>query len=148
MTDLLDHVRANAVEGDPGSVIAAIDDYDRARGAMIHVGPDKGAVLDQVVRDSGALRVLELGTNYGYSALRMTRNLPPSAIITTIEIDHRLAAIAEAVITFAGMADRITQIRGEARRVIPQLAEPLEQVEVVEIRLLEVVDKDQIERLG
>ncbi|MEM7022610.1 MAG: class I SAM-dependent methyltransferase, partial [Pseudomonadota bacterium] len=97
---------------------------------------------------SGWEFVLELGTNYGYSALRMARNLSPSAIITTIEIDHGLAAIAEAVITFAGMADRINQIRGEARRVIPQLAEPFDLIFVDHLKEAYLDDLNLLERAG
>jgi catechol O-methyltransferase len=148
MTNLLDHVRDHAVPGDPASVIDAIDDYSQAHGGMIHLGPSKGGLFDRVVRESGALRVLELGTNYGYSALRLARSLDPAARITTVEIDPRLADTARAIIAFARLGDRIEVICGKAGEVIAGFDQPFDLIFIDHLKEAYLADLRALEQAG
>jgi catechol O-methyltransferase len=148
MTALWDHVRDHAVRGDAASVIDAIDNYSRAHGGMIHLGPAKGALFDRVVRDSGATRVLELGTNYGYSALRLACNLDAGARITTVEIDPRLADTARAIIAFAGLGERIEVICGKAGEVIAGFGEPFDLIFIDHLKEAYLADLRALERAG
>jgi len=148
MTSLLDHVRDHAVAGDPASVIDRIDDYGRAHGGMIHLGAAKGRLFDQVVRGSGALRVLELGTNYGYSAVRLARNLDPAARITTVEIDPRLAETARTIIGFAGLGDRIEVICGQASQVIAGFDQPFDLIFIDHLKEAYLADLRALEGAG
>ncbi|MGI9464818.1 MAG: O-methyltransferase [Aestuariivirgaceae bacterium] len=127
MTDeLLEYVHANAVRGRPDTVIDAIDGFSKRRGGMIHLGHEKGRILDRIVTQSGAGNVLELGTNFGYSALRIVGKLDAAAKITTVEIDPDLASTAEAIIAFAGARDRVDVICGDASEVIGRLDRPFD----------------------
>jgi catechol O-methyltransferase len=148
MAGLLDNVHDHAVRGDAASVIDHIDDYSRAHGGMIHLGAAKGRLFDQVVRESGALRVLELGTNYGYSALRLARNLDPAARITTVEIDPLLAETATAIIAFAGLGERIEVICGKAGEVIARLDAPFDLVFVDHLKEAYLADLGALEKAG
>lgn len=148
MTELLDHVRATAVRGDPASVIDAIDAYARRHGGMIHVGAAKGRLLDQVVRESGARRVLELGTNYGYSAIRLARNLDADATIDTVEVDPQRADTARAIVDFAGLGARINVICGRAAAVIAGLDRPYDLVFIDHLKEDYLGDLRALERSG
>jgi catechol O-methyltransferase len=148
MAGLLDHVHDHAVRGDAASVIDTIDNYSRAHGRMIHLGPAKGALFDRVVRDSGATRVLELGTNYGYSALRLACNLDAGARITTVEIDPRLADTARAIIAFAGLGERIEVICGKAGEVIAGFGEPFDLIFIDHLKEAYLADLRALERAG
>ena len=75
--NLLKYVTKLAVPGEAPSVLQAIDDYAETMGGLIHLGQEKGALFDEVLRHSAAKRILELGTNFGYSAIRMAHNLDP-----------------------------------------------------------------------
>ena len=123
---LLNYVFEHAVRNEPGSVIDAIDAYNRDRGGMIHLGHEKGELFDRIVRRSGPSRVLELGTNYGYSALRMARLLDVSATIQTVEVDSDLAATARALFAYSGLDTMIEVICGEASQVIGRFSKPFD----------------------
>lgn len=125
---LLNFVFDHAVRNEPRSVIDAIDGYSQDNGGMIHLGMEKGNIFDQIVLQSGASRVLELGTNYGYSALRMALNLGDTATIHTIEVNQALADTASAIIAYAGLEDRIEVICGPARQIIGGFSEPFDLV--------------------
>ncbi|MEM7021409.1 MAG: class I SAM-dependent methyltransferase [Pseudomonadota bacterium] len=145
--ELLDYVRQHAREGDANAVIAAIDAFSTAHGGMIHLGPEKGELFDQVVAGSGALRVLELGTNYGYSALRMSNHLASAARVRTVEIDRDTAQTAEAIIAHAGRAEQIEVICGQASDVLPTFTENFDLVFIDHTPGNYLVDLEGIERL-
>ena len=60
------------------------------------------------------MRVLEVGTAVGFSALLMSRYLPAGAHITTIEKYEKRIPIARENFRRAGREDRITLIEGDA----------------------------------
>ena len=82
---LANHVEANAKRGDPEDVIRVIDDFCMNRSVMINVGDEKGEILDAAVHKAAPQLILELGTYCGYSALRMSRAMPPGARIVSLE---------------------------------------------------------------
>lgn len=61
-------------------------------------------------------KILEVGTAIGYSAIRMA--LSSEADITTIEISEETADIAEVNIKRAGLTERISVLRGDAKDVL------------------------------
>lgn len=85
------------------------------------IGPKKGKILDDAVRQSRAKRILEVGTFIGYSAIRMARLLGDDGAIITIEKERRNAEQAERNIRRAGYAKMIEVIVGDAKQVIPKL---------------------------
>src|SRR5918997_7007258 len=75
--------------------------------AMMQVAPEQGALLELLARLIGATRVVELGTFTGYSAICPARGLAPGGRLLCLERDPDLAAIAQANIDDAGVADRV-----------------------------------------
>lgn len=65
---------------------------------------------------------IEVGTLAGYSGIWLARGMPPSARLTTIELDPRHAAFALGEFKRAGVGDRVGVITGAALDVLPRLA--------------------------
>jgi predicted O-methyltransferase YrrM len=57
----------------------------------------------------------------GYSALRMAMRLKKDAHIFSVEPNAQCAAIAQALLEYAGVADRVTIVHGKSSSVIPDL---------------------------
>jgi catechol O-methyltransferase len=79
---------------------------------LINVGDEKGEILDRAVRRASPQLLLELGTYCGYSALRMSRVMPPGARVCSIEFSAANAAIARSIWDHAGIADQLTVVVG------------------------------------
>jgi caffeoyl-CoA O-methyltransferase len=71
------------------------------------VGQLEGHLLGEIVRISGARRILELGTFTGYSSISMALALPPGGRVITCDVDEETNAIARRYATEAGVIDRI-----------------------------------------
>jgi caffeoyl-CoA O-methyltransferase len=71
------------------------------------VGQLEGHLLGEIVRISGARRILELGTFTGYSSISMALALPPGGRVITCDVDEGTNAIARRYATEAGVLDRI-----------------------------------------
>lgn len=145
---LLEFIFDDAARGDPVSVARAIDEYARGASGMIHLGHDKGMLFDQVVAQSGARRILELGTNFGYSVLRLAKVLGPRAEIHTVEADTSLAETAEAIISYAGLSGRITVHRGAAQSVMDSFTTPFDLIFIDHFPQNYLPDLRKIEELG
>lgn len=95
-----------------------------AVGPMIEVPAQSGALLATLVRVSGARRVLEIGTLFGYSSTWMARALPADGHLDTLELDDTHADFAQDVFERAGLADRVTIHRGPALESLARLSGP------------------------
>uniref|UniRef100_A0A3B4WSH1 catechol O-methyltransferase n=2 Tax=Seriola lalandi dorsalis TaxID=1841481 RepID=A0A3B4WSH1_SERLL len=120
---LLRAVIINAVRGDPDSVIRAIDHFCKHTEWAMNIGDEKGAILDSVVMETSPSTVLELGTYCGYSAVRITRLLPPSTRLITVEMNPDYACVARQVIQHAGLQDKVCVLEGQSADLIPKMAE-------------------------
>lgn len=107
-----DHVLATAEQGDPESVLDAIDTFARTRNNLVNVGDEKGLLLDAAVRKADPTVLLELGTYIGYSAVRTGRTMPAGARLISIEFSAANAEVARDIIAHAGLADRVTVVVG------------------------------------
>jgi len=85
------------------------------------VGPTKGKILAQAIKDSEPRRILEVGTLIGYSAILMGKNLGKDAEITTIEIHPEEAKIAKTNIKRSAILPKVTIKVGDAIKIIPKL---------------------------
>lgn len=65
----LAYVKEHATQGDPQSVLDAIEEF-RSISPMINVGPQKGEIVDAEIRKKQPLVMAELGGYAGYSAVR------------------------------------------------------------------------------
>lgn len=119
---VLGYVCEHAQQDDPESVLAAMDVYARSERHMTNVGVAKGAILEEAVQQSGAGRVLELGSYCGYSAIRIARLLTKDdSVVVSLEKSPEFAEIARQIIDRAGLTDRIELKVGEAGDIIPHL---------------------------
>ncbi len=90
------------------------------------VGQLEGHFLGELVRLSGARRVLELGTFTGYSSISMALALPPGGRIVTCDVDEETNAIARRYAEEAGVLDRIDYRLGPALETIEELDGPFD----------------------
>ncbi|KAE8634782.1 hypothetical protein XENTR_v10002436 [Xenopus tropicalis] len=118
---MLDFVVENAVRGDPQSVVDTIDNFCRNKEWAMNVGDEKGLILDEVVKETDPLMVVELGTYCGYSAVRIARLLKPGARILTMEMNPVHASVARQMIEFAGVNNTVHVLEGSTADFIPQL---------------------------
>lgn len=109
---LAKHVLASTAPGDLDGVIAAIDEFASHQRWLMNVGPEKGAILDAAVRRCQPMRLLELGTYCGYSALRIARVMPAGAHLWSIERSAADAAIARRIWKHAGVDTRVSCVIG------------------------------------
>ncbi len=83
------------------------------------VTADLGKLLLVLAKTTPGRRALEIGTLGGYSTIWIARGMNPDAAVTTIEMDDRHADFAERQFGRAGLAERITVLRGRALDVLP-----------------------------
>ncbi|KAJ0068338.1 hypothetical protein NL108_005929, partial [Boleophthalmus pectinirostris] len=120
---ILHAVQKNATRGDPCSVVKAIDDYCRHKEWAMNVGDEKGCIVDSVVSEVKPTTVLELGTYCAYSTVRIASLLPPNAKLITLEFNSDYAVIAQEVISWAGLQDKVQLVEGASGEWIPRLKE-------------------------
>ena len=89
----------------------------------ISISAEVGRALQLLLRAVGARRVLEIGTLGGYSAIWMARALPPDGALVSLEVDPDRAALARRFLDRAGLADVVEVRVGDARALLPGLAE-------------------------
>ena len=82
--------------------------------AQMQVAPEQGALLELLVRVTGARRVVEIGTFTGYSALSMARGLPDGGSLLCCDVSEEWTDIGRRHWELAGVADRIELRLGPA----------------------------------
>ena len=88
----------------------------------------QGRILKMICRMISPVRILELGTFTGYSALCMAEALPDNGELHTIEIDDELETFILKYFDRSPYRDRIHLHIGDAREVVPQLDGPFDMV--------------------
>lgn len=83
---------------------------------------ETAAFLKTMVAAIKPMRILEVGTAVGYSALLMAQAMPEGAHITTIEKYEPRIPLAREHFKLAGMEGRITLIEGDAGDVLDNLS--------------------------
>jgi predicted O-methyltransferase YrrM len=86
-------------------------------------GKVQGKFLEMVVYMMQPLRVLEIGTFTGYSALAIAKALPPEGILYTIDNNEETENFARRYFEKAPFGDKIRFLLGDALQVIPHLNE-------------------------
>ena len=85
------------------------------------IGPQKGQVLVEVIRQVRPKRVLEVGTLIGYSAILIGKELEEDAELTTIEIHADEAKEARQNIERANILPKVQVLVGDAVQILPKL---------------------------
>jgi predicted O-methyltransferase YrrM len=91
-------------------------------------GPILGKFLEMMSRMVSPMRILEIGTFTGYSAICLAKGLKQGGRLHTIENNPELSEISSRYIEESGFSDVIIQHIGDAREIIPTLPYSFEMV--------------------
>jgi predicted O-methyltransferase YrrM len=83
----------------------------------INIGLMEGLILQWLIKSHKVVKILEIGTQYGYSTQWMLEALPPSGQIITLEKDPGHYAKARSFITDSRVEFKL----GDAEQILPQL---------------------------
>ena len=107
----------------PSELLRRLAEETRAelRSPTMLTGVVEGRLLEFLVFALRPMRVLELGTYSGNSAISMASALPPGGQIDTCEADENHAVVARRYLDEAGFGDRVTIHLGPALDTIDRL---------------------------
>ena len=107
-SDVRNYVLENAKKNDPDSVLKTMDEFAKRKRFLMNVGDVKGTLLTNEIKNLGSnLIILELGCFCGYSAILMAKNLSEQGKVISIEISKHYAKIANEIIEFSGLKNKI-----------------------------------------
>ncbi|GAB0497026.1 hypothetical protein MMPV_008349 [Pyropia vietnamensis] len=95
------------------------------------VGAIEGQFLKMVASMTKAKRVLDIGTFTGYSALAFAGGLPADGQVVSIEFDEKCADVAQKCFDASADGSKIKLIRGDAMKVVAEMADAGEQFDIV-----------------
>jgi predicted O-methyltransferase YrrM len=117
------------------NVLAEIEETARKE-FLPSIGPIKGKIIEDVIKEHLPRKVLEIGTLHGYSAILITniilsekygrknfasKNTSSEPILISVDKDQKLANIARKNIENSRLSEKIQVINGDALEVIPRL---------------------------
>lgn len=118
---------------------AALQSTVDANMPLMNVAPNQGMLLHLLARSHNVRSILEIGTLAGYSTIWMARALPADGRLITLEINPDYAAIAQANIERAGLANVVEIQVGPAIESLPKLSGPFDLV---------FIDADKVSNLA
>ena len=116
-------------------ILAKIEETARKE-YLPSIGPIKGKIIEDVIKEYKPKKALEIGTLHGYSAILITNiilggeydnenfNSEKSStepILISVEKDQKIANIARKNIEKARLSEKIQVINGDALEIIPRL---------------------------
>ena len=110
----------NSMNQDDKGIVGVIEEEARADEVPI-IRRETKEWIKTMLLVKKPLRVLEVGTAVGYSAIYMSRFLPPEAHITTIEKWEPRIVKAKENFKRAGVENRITLLEGDAADILKQM---------------------------
>ncbi len=114
---ITDYIRDTLKKRD--GIFSELEAYAKENDVPI-VQPETSKFIETLCMISKPQKILEVGCAIGYSAIIMAK-ASPSAQITTLEFDEKVADVARENIKKAGLSDRINVIYADARDYIPYL---------------------------
>ena len=88
--------------------------------------PEVAQLMRGLVRMKRPRRLLEVGTNIGYSVIVLGRECESEAVVETIELDHNTLTTARRFVAEAGLRCRVVFHEGAALDVLPRLTGPFD----------------------
>jgi caffeoyl-CoA O-methyltransferase len=88
--------------------------------------PEVAQLIRALVRMKQPRRVIEVGTNIGYSVIVMGRECDADAVVETIEIEHNTLTAARRFVAEAALPCRVVFHEGAALDVLPRLTGPFD----------------------
>jgi caffeoyl-CoA O-methyltransferase len=107
------------------ALLARMEAFAEEEGHPI-ADPEVAQLMRGLVRAKRPRRVLEVGTNIGYSVIVIGRECDADAVVETIEIDHATLSIAKGFVAEAALECRVVFHEGAALDVLPRLAGPFD----------------------
>lgn len=116
-------------------ILAEIEETARKE-FLPSIGPIKGKIIEDVIKEYKPKKVLEIGTLHGYSAILIANIIlsgeydnenfnsersSTEPILISVEKDQRLANIARKNIEKARLSEKVQVINGDALEIIPRL---------------------------
>ena len=84
-------------------------------------GPIQGRILSLISNLVRPKYILEIGTFTGFATLNLVRGLQLDGELITIEVNAELQYISNKYFTKSGYGDRINQLIGNAKEIVPAL---------------------------
>ena len=84
-------------------------------------GPIQGRILSLISNLVRPKYILEIGTFTGFATLNLVRGLQPDGELITVEVNAELQYISNKYFTKSGYGDRINQLIGNAKEIVPAL---------------------------
>jgi len=105
-----------------------------------YLGPLCARILHMLVRTSGARRIFELGSGYGYTMYWMAKALPDDGVVIGTEFDQTNIDVAKEYFRRGGLAAKTDLRKGEALEVFTRETDPFDLV-------FNDIDKEQYPRV-
>ncbi len=102
--------------------LSVLEQYSRENNVPI-IRPQMQSLLRLLITWGKPMRILEVGTAVGFSALLMSEYAPQGCRITTIEKYEKRIPIAKENFDKAGKSDCITLLEGDAAEILASLKE-------------------------
>lgn len=121
---------ASEIETGPADAVARAlqwlvkETHTRTNHARMLVGEEEGNLLKVLAKRVAAKHILEIGTFTGYSAICLASGAI-EGVVDAIEINDELEYLIREAFERAGVAKNINLIIGDAKKVLPQLANNL-----------------------
>jgi caffeoyl-CoA O-methyltransferase len=110
-------------------ILAELNKMVKDNETYLSVPREDGEALWVLTEAVDAKRVVEIGTSTGYSGLWFCMALTATGgHLTTFEINHKRFTEAHQHFEEAGVADRVTQIEGDAHKNVEKLKGPIDLV--------------------
>ena len=84
-------------------------------------GPIQGRILSLISNLVRPKYILEIGTFTGFATLNLVRGLQPDGELITVEVNAELQYISNKYFTKSGYGNRINQLIGNAKEIVPAL---------------------------
>jgi len=107
------------------ALLARIEEY-AAEGNQPIADPEVAQIERILVRALRPRRIIEVGTNIGYSVIVMGRECGRETVLETIEIDRGILATAKGFVAEAGLACEVRFHEGAALEVLARLDGPFD----------------------
>ena len=124
MNSVLNYVFKNAKQDDPQSVLNTIDSFVSENNTfLMNVGPEKGKLLAEAIKDHKPLNTLELGSFLGYSAIIIAMFLPEAGSLVSVDHDKDAVAASKEIVKYAGLENKVHFINSTSDEAINALKE-------------------------
>ena len=148
----LEYILKNATKNDPVSLFKTIDNFCKEeKNWLMNIGPEKGALVDKIIKDKAPKTFLELGTYIGYSAVRFSQFLQEGGTYVTIDVNPSTTEKAKKISEHAGITNidfRLNGLQGNLENLKKSFPSGFDIVFLDHVKSLYVSDLNILEKAG